>query len=201
MGFSLAPEYAQGQYPGVLGLGFSTGQALAPAILTAVVLGLDTTGWLLLASFLTWCLLPGRARSTGLGPLLGPGVRPGRGTSRSPPSTSEAGSSIAASSAGARAVGPRRRPRSRRPGVASRSCRSRSPVPAAGTPTGCRYAARTRSRTTPAGPAPSAGPRPASALARAATARSATTVHPRRSTAATVSSPRPHQRSSRPTVT
>jgi hypothetical protein len=64
-----------------------------------------------------------------------------------------------------------------------------------------RYAARTGCRTTPAGPAPSVGLQPPSALTRAATAQSATTVHPRRSTVATVSSPRPHQRSSGPTVT
>ncbi|MFD3546540.1 MFS transporter [Streptomyces sp. NPDC058655] len=51
LGFGLAPDHAQGQYQGVLGLGFSAGQALAPAILTTVVLGLGTTGWLLLASF------------------------------------------------------------------------------------------------------------------------------------------------------
>ncbi|WP_329278884.1 MFS transporter [Streptomyces sp. NBC_00691] len=51
LGFGLAPEHAQGQYQGLLGLGFSTGQALAPAILTTVVLGLGTAGWLLLAAF------------------------------------------------------------------------------------------------------------------------------------------------------
>ncbi|AKL69502.1 MFS transporter [Streptomyces sp. Mg1] len=51
LGFGLAPDHAQGQYQGVLGLGFSTGQALAPAILTTVVLGLGTGGWLLLAGF------------------------------------------------------------------------------------------------------------------------------------------------------
>ncbi|CAM5280728.1 MFS transporter [Streptomyces xanthochromogenes] len=49
LGFGLAPEHAQGQYQGLLGLGFSAGQALAPAILTTVVLGLGATGWLLLA--------------------------------------------------------------------------------------------------------------------------------------------------------
>ncbi len=38
----------------------------------------------------TWCLLPGRARSTGLGPLWGRVERPGRGWSRSPPETSPA---------------------------------------------------------------------------------------------------------------
>ncbi|MFE2266672.1 MFS transporter [Streptomyces griseosporeus] len=51
LGFGLAPDHAQGQYQGVLGLGFSAGQALAPAILTTLVLGLGTTGWLLLAVF------------------------------------------------------------------------------------------------------------------------------------------------------
>ncbi|MEU7031241.1 MFS transporter [Streptomyces sp. NPDC046275] len=51
LGFGLAPDHAQGQYQGVLGLGFNAGQALAPAILTTVVLGLGTTGWLLLALF------------------------------------------------------------------------------------------------------------------------------------------------------
>lgn len=51
LGFGLAPDHAQGQYQGLLGLGFSAGQALAPAILTTVVLGLGTVGWLLLAVF------------------------------------------------------------------------------------------------------------------------------------------------------
>ncbi|MEU7701483.1 MFS transporter [Streptomyces sp. NPDC039028] len=51
LGFGLAPDHAQGQYQGLLGLGFSAGQALAPAILTTVVLGLGTAGWLVLAVF------------------------------------------------------------------------------------------------------------------------------------------------------
>ncbi|MGM9386449.1 MFS transporter [Streptomyces antibioticus] len=51
LGFGLAPDHAQGQYQGVLGLGFSAGQALAPVILTTVVLDLGTAGWLLLAVF------------------------------------------------------------------------------------------------------------------------------------------------------
>ncbi|MER8034875.1 MFS transporter [Streptomyces hydrogenans] len=51
LGFGLAPDHAQGQYQGVLGLGFNAGQALAPVILTTVVLGLGTAGWLLLAAF------------------------------------------------------------------------------------------------------------------------------------------------------
>ncbi|WJV44487.1 MFS transporter [Streptomyces flavofungini] len=52
LGFGLAPDHAQGQYQGLLGLGFSAGQALAPALLTTVVLGLGTPGWLLLGAFL-----------------------------------------------------------------------------------------------------------------------------------------------------
>ncbi|WP_374984007.1 MFS transporter [Streptomyces fradiae] len=51
LGFGLAPDHAQGQYQGLLGLGFSAGQALAPALLTTVVLGLGTVGWLVLAVF------------------------------------------------------------------------------------------------------------------------------------------------------
>ncbi|MEU5001691.1 MFS transporter [Streptomyces sp. NPDC021622] len=51
LGFGLAPDHAQGQYQGLLGLGFSAGQALAPAILTTVVLGMGTIGWLLLGAF------------------------------------------------------------------------------------------------------------------------------------------------------
>ncbi|MFB7100512.1 MFS transporter [Streptomyces hydrogenans] len=51
LGFGLAPDHAQGQYQGILGLGFNAGQALAPAILTTVVLGLGAAGWLLLALF------------------------------------------------------------------------------------------------------------------------------------------------------
>ncbi|WP_406054461.1 hypothetical protein OG462_03910 [Streptomyces sp. NBC_01077] len=51
LGFGLAPDHAQGQYQGLLGLGFTAGQAVAPAILTTVVLGLGTAGWLLLGAF------------------------------------------------------------------------------------------------------------------------------------------------------
>ncbi|MFB6615091.1 MFS transporter [Streptomyces sp. NPDC056367] len=51
LGFGLAPDHAQGQYQGLLGIGFSAGQALAPAILTTVVLGAGTAGWLLLGVF------------------------------------------------------------------------------------------------------------------------------------------------------
>ncbi|MFE4973621.1 MFS transporter [Kitasatospora sp. NPDC056651] len=51
LGFGLAPGHAQGQYQGFLGIGFDAGQALAPVILTGVVLALGHTGWLLLGVF------------------------------------------------------------------------------------------------------------------------------------------------------
>ncbi len=57
----------------------------------------DTASGMPCPSTRTWCLLPGRARSTGLGPLLGRVERPGRGWSRSPPATSPAAWPSAAS--------------------------------------------------------------------------------------------------------
>ncbi|CAN3978840.1 hypothetical protein KPATCC21470_1464 [Kitasatospora purpeofusca] len=51
LGFGLAPDHAQGQYQGLFGIGFNAGQALAPLVLTGVVLGLGHTGWLLLGLF------------------------------------------------------------------------------------------------------------------------------------------------------
>lgn len=51
LGFGLAPEHAQGQYQGLLGMGFDIGQAIAPAILTTVVLGLGQAGWVVLGVF------------------------------------------------------------------------------------------------------------------------------------------------------
>jgi MFS family permease len=51
LGFGLAPDHAQGQYQGVLGMGFDVGQAVAPAVLTTVVLGLGQAGWVLLGVF------------------------------------------------------------------------------------------------------------------------------------------------------
>ncbi len=161
----------------------------------------DTASGMPCPSTMRWCLLPGRARSSGLGPLWGPAGPRGRARNRSPPGTGSACPSTAASPAAPRGAGPGRRPRPMRPAAAGRSCPSRSPAPAAGTPTGCRCAGRTGSRTGPAGPAPAAVPRPALAPARATTARSATTVHPTRSTAATDDSPRPDQRADKPTVT
>lgn len=89
----------------------------------------DTASGMPWLSVRTWCLLPGRARSTWLGPLPSLCGPPGRGRSRSPPSTGPVASPTAASSAAPGAVGPTPRPRSRPPGAASRSCPSRSPVP------------------------------------------------------------------------
>ncbi|GAA1979847.1 MFS transporter [Kitasatospora viridis] len=43
--FGLAPDHAQGQYQGLLGLGFDLGQAIGPALLTTLCLGLGGWGW------------------------------------------------------------------------------------------------------------------------------------------------------------
>lgn len=51
LGFGLAPDHAQGQYQGLLGVGFDAGQALAPVVLTGAVLALGHAGWLLLGAF------------------------------------------------------------------------------------------------------------------------------------------------------
>ncbi|MFF0478185.1 MFS transporter [Streptomyces sp. NPDC004284] len=51
LAFDLAPDHAQGQYQGFFGIGFAAGQAVAPVVLTTVVLGLGHTGWLLLGAF------------------------------------------------------------------------------------------------------------------------------------------------------
>ncbi|MFD9613395.1 MFS transporter [Streptomyces sp. NPDC059083] len=51
LGFGLAPDHAQGQYQGFLGISFGAGQALAPVVLTTAVLGLGHAGWLLLGVF------------------------------------------------------------------------------------------------------------------------------------------------------
>ena len=67
LGFGLAPEHAQGQYQGLLGLGFDTGQALAPVILTTVCLGLGQAGWLLLGAFLAALGLAGPPVATWAG--------------------------------------------------------------------------------------------------------------------------------------
>ncbi|MFJ8495608.1 MFS transporter [Streptomyces sp. NPDC094038] len=52
LGFGLAPDHAQGQYQGLVGLGFDAGQAVAPAFLTGVCLALGQWGWLLLGALL-----------------------------------------------------------------------------------------------------------------------------------------------------
>ena len=101
------------------------------------------------ASVRTWCFEPARPRSTGLGPLLGRAEQPARAKSRSPPSTDPACPRGAAHRAGCGAGVARRRPCSIPPGAASRSCRTRTPTLAAGTPIGSRCAVRTRSHTTP----------------------------------------------------
>src|SRR5262249_11362677 len=43
--FSLAPAHAVGQYQGVFGMGQGLGDACAPAVLTALCIGLGVSGW------------------------------------------------------------------------------------------------------------------------------------------------------------
>ncbi|MFC4857626.1 MFS transporter [Actinophytocola glycyrrhizae] len=48
IGFGLAPEGRQGQYQGFFGSGFTVARMLGPLVVTTVVLGWGTAGWLLL---------------------------------------------------------------------------------------------------------------------------------------------------------
>lgn len=48
IGFGLAPDTAQGQYQGLYNTGFSISSMLAPAVLTALVVGWGWPGWLVL---------------------------------------------------------------------------------------------------------------------------------------------------------
>ncbi len=48
--FGLAPDHAQGQYQSAYSMGFQLGHLVAPLLLTTVVLGLGTLGWLLLGA-------------------------------------------------------------------------------------------------------------------------------------------------------
>ena len=86
---------------------------------------------------------PGRARSTGLGPVSGRPAGPSRGRSRWRPGRSAFGPRRAGGPAGWPGGAAGRRPRSSPAADAGRSCPSRSPVPAAAAPTGCRWTART----------------------------------------------------------
>lgn len=52
LAFTLARPGAQGQYQGVWGLGFGASTAVAPALLTALVIGWGVPGWFVLAALL-----------------------------------------------------------------------------------------------------------------------------------------------------
>jgi MFS family permease len=45
VGFGLAPEHAQGQYQGLLGIGMSAGAAVSPVLMIGLVLSLGRVGW------------------------------------------------------------------------------------------------------------------------------------------------------------
>jgi hypothetical protein len=111
----------------------------------------ETASGMPCASVITWCFEPGRARSTGLGPVLGRPSSPGCASRRSPPWTSPKRPRRAARPAAIRAAAARYRPRASPAAAASRSSPSRSPAPAAGTPTESPCTGRTRCRTGPSG--------------------------------------------------
>jgi MFS family permease len=52
LAFTLARPGAQGQYQGVWGLGFGASEAVAPALLTGLVIGWGVPGWFVLAALL-----------------------------------------------------------------------------------------------------------------------------------------------------
>ncbi|HEU4676961.1 MAG TPA: MFS transporter [Motilibacteraceae bacterium] len=53
IGFGLAPQEAQGQYQGLYSTGFAASNMLAPAVLTALVVGGGAPGWLVLGAVFT----------------------------------------------------------------------------------------------------------------------------------------------------
>jgi dipeptide/tripeptide permease len=48
--FGLAPAHAQGHYAGIFGLGQGAAEAMGPAVLSALCLGLGQMGWLLMGA-------------------------------------------------------------------------------------------------------------------------------------------------------
>ncbi len=145
----------------------------------------ETASGIPCASVIRWCFEPGRARSTGLGPVLGRPSAPARESCQSPPATSPVHQRRAVQPAMTRAAAARLRPGASPAAAASRSSRTRSPAPAARTPTGCRCRGRTRSRTGPSGHRAAYGRDDQPGVAPpAATARSAPITRPGQSTVA-----------------
>ncbi|MEU2158768.1 MFS transporter [Streptomyces sp. NPDC019396] len=64
LSFGLAPEHAQGQYQGLFGMSTQLGTMVTPALVTALVVGMGQTGWLLLGAALAAAglLAPSAAR-------------------------------------------------------------------------------------------------------------------------------------------
>lgn len=143
-----------------------------------------TASGMLVASVIRWSLLPVLPRSTGLRPVLGPLLTPGCESRRPPHGRSPGCPRCGAWPRALREAGATRRPQPTRPGAASTSCPSRSPVVAAGVPTGSRYAVRTGRPGRPSGPdAASALDDGCDARLSATAVRSPPTVNPRHATA------------------
>jgi MFS family permease len=83
--FDLAPDHAQGQYQGMYSTGYSMSGIIAPAVLTTVVIGWGTPGWILFAVIFAatgaavplavrWARSPDAVREVPHGRLQQPGV-------------------------------------------------------------------------------------------------------------------------------
>src|SRR5215813_14806647 len=145
----------------------------------------DTASGMPCASVIRWCLEPGRARSTGLGPVLGRPSPPAHASCQSLPGTSPARPRRSVRPAAPRAAAATPRLPANRAAAARRSSPTRTPVAAAGTPTGSPCTGQTESRTGPSGhPAASARDGQRGAGRRAAEARSDPITRPARSTVA-----------------
>jgi hypothetical protein len=142
-----------------------------------------------------------RARSTGLGPVLGRPSAPAHGSCQSPPATSPAPPRRSAPPGAPRATAARPPPGASLAAAASRSSRTRTQAPAARTPTGSRYRGRTRCRTSPCGHPAACGQDDQRAAGRpAAAARSGPTTRPRPATVAAAPSARSGSTTTTPPV-
>ncbi len=123
-------------------------------------------------SQITWCLEPGRRRSTGEGPVFSPPLWPAHASCPPQRGTSPAAPGLATRPAALGAGAPRPPLRSSPAAAASTSSPTRTPSLAADPPTGCPSSARTGCPSAPADRAPACAPdtdtdaRPAATTAR-----------------------------------
>lgn len=102
----------------------------------------DTASGMPFKSVMMWCLLPGRPRSTGLGPVSSPPFLPVRWTRQYRPLTSQSSSHHANAGESQGAAAPIHQPPANHEAAANKSFHSHSPSPAANLPTECLSSAR-----------------------------------------------------------